>query len=196
VPMAPRVLNPAARTRIGHPPPGARSDRNTVPSRSHGVRSHPSAAMKGQYAARGRRNAVRTGRLRRMRPSERGTDARVRRMKPSDRGTDVPVHPDPRRALGAGYPLLVLAAGLCIAEPWARFTPGSSGSVRHPLPGCRKNEKRVPDPGARAGNGSVRDLRRTRRSDRGGAVGRLSLLQHEGDASAAAPSARFASSSC
>src|ERR1019366_4645232 len=86
-------------------------------------------------------------RVRCMGPSARGTDARVPRTKPSERGTDVPVRHDPRRALGVGDPLLVLAAGVWFAAPWARFTPGGSGSVCHPLPGCRKNEKWVPDPG-------------------------------------------------
>ena len=45
-------------------------------------------------------------------------------------------------------------------KPGARFTPGSSGSVRHPLPGRRQNEKRVPDSGRARIASLVRGRRR------------------------------------
>ena len=181
MPMAPRVLNAAARTRIGHPPPGARSERNTVPSRSHSVRSHPrwqrrastlrraagtpyrrastSYEMPRGRQERGPLERRPDARGRRRKPSERGTDARVRRTKPSEHGTDVPVRSDPRRAPGGGCPILVLAAAWSTRRAMGTVHSWEFRLRAPPLPGCRMNEKRVPD----SGRGRTASLGRGRR---------------------------------
>jgi hypothetical protein len=48
---------------------------------------------------------------------------------------------------GSGARFSFLRRHGVLAEQRARCTIGSSGPKRPPLPGCRKNEKRVPDPG-------------------------------------------------
>jgi len=110
---------------------------NAVPTRGDVAESHRNAVPMPEYVARSHRNTVPTSRYA---PTQ-----------------------DERPEAGARFSFLRRHGVL--AEQRARFTPGSSGSVRHPLPGCRMNEKRVPDSGRgrTAGLGCATTLRRDSR---------------------------------